>query len=204
MNRHWRAVGDLRATIIGGVSSGLLGALLFATAHALIIVPIWTRMWSGLLWGAVVGLTAAWALVETVPAVRTGSASRVMALGAAAGGLLWLLVAPVTVVDLLLRHVGVAEQNEYIRIVVAVTLAIAAGGAVAWWRARRWRAALAGALTTLSLTIAMAGPVPIGRSPRALWIFLAVLPASVLAGVLLAVAVRLAERYPLRAEPHSG
>jgi hypothetical protein len=51
---------------------------------------------------------------------------------------------------------------------------------------RTRRAAIAGASATLLLTIAMAGPVPVGRSLRALGIFLAVLPAAVVGGAILA------------------
>ena len=51
----------------------------------------------------------------------------------------------------------------------------------------------AGAAATLLLTSAMAGPVPIGRSARALGIFLAVLPASLLPR-LLAIAIALRTR----------
>jgi peptidoglycan/LPS O-acetylase OafA/YrhL len=95
---------------------------------------------------------------------------------------------------MLLRRIGIPEQGELIEVAVAVTLAIAAGGAFAWWRTRRWRATIAGALATLLLTVAMAGPVPIGRSSRAVWIFLAVLPVAVLAGGVLAVVVRYVDR----------
>jgi hypothetical protein len=50
------------------------------------------------------------------------------------------------------------------------------------------RAAVAGAVASLVLTMATAGPVPVARSGRALGIFLALLPAAVLAGCVLAAA----------------
>ncbi|MBC7788615.1 MAG: hypothetical protein H7Z74_01605 [Anaerolineae bacterium] len=49
---------------------------------------------------------------------------------------------------------------------------------------------ISGAVATLALTIAMAGPVPVARSLRAFGIFLAVLPAAALAGGVLALLTR--------------
>jgi hypothetical protein len=46
---------EIRAALIGGMLSGIAGALVFAVAHAMVIVPIWNRMGSGLLFGAVAG-----------------------------------------------------------------------------------------------------------------------------------------------------
>lgn len=45
--------------------------------------------------------------------------------------------------------------------------------------------AIAGAAAGLLLVIAMAGPVPVGRSVRAFHIFMAVFPAAVLGGIAL-------------------
>ena len=190
MHDRWHVPGEVRLALLGGLASGVAGALLFATAHAIIIVPIWGRMWSGLAWGALAGVAGAWALVELVPAVLTATVVRALALGAGFGGLLWVLVAPVTLVDAVLRRLGVQESTELIEVAVAVTLAIGSGAAFAWWRSRRWRATIAGAAATLVLTISMAGPVPIARSQRALMIFLSVLPVAILAGAVLATIVR--------------
>ena len=56
-----------------------------------------------------------------------------------------------------------------------------------WWTTTRRRGALAGAVAALLLVVAIAGPVPVGRSPRALRIFIAVLPAAMIAGATLAL-----------------
>lgn len=190
MHERWRLPRDVWPAVLGGLVSGLAGALMFATAHAIVIVPIWDRMWSGLAWGVLAGIAAGWALVEIVPTVLAARAWRAAALGAGFGGLLWLLVAPVTVIDALLRRAGIRERSELLEVAVAVALAVASGGSFAWWRTHRWRAAIAGALATLLLTVAMAGPVPIGNGARAVRIFLAVLPVAILAGAVLALIVR--------------
>ena len=194
MATHRRLPDHIAPAVAAGALSGLVGALLFATAHAIIIVPIWGRMSSGLVTGPMAGAVAGWALVELMPAVLVAGTARALALGAGFGGLLWLLVTPVTLVDAVLRHFGVQEGAELGEVTVAVTVAGMSGGAYAWWRTRRWLATFAGGLATVVLTVAMAGPVPIARSPRALGIFASVLPVAMASGMVLAAVVRRASR----------
>ena len=185
MARRWSP--EILAAILAGAFSGVAGGLLFATLHAMIIVPIWNRMTSGLVFGAAAGAMAGWAFAESYPdAIRARSRHGVVT-GALFGGLLWLAVAPVTAADALLRATGIAPRYELLAVAVAVLLAIAGGGTLGWLITRRARGALAGAAAGLVLVMAMAGPVPIGRSPRARNIFLAVFPAAILGGIGLAL-----------------
>lgn len=178
---------EVVAGILAGALSGVAGALLFATLHAFIIVPIWDRMTSGLISGAVAGAAAGWAFAECYPdAIRTRTI-RMVGIGARFGALLWLAVTPVTGADALLRAAGLASSNDLVTVPVAVILALAGGGTLGWLITRRLRGALAGAAAGMLLTIAMAGPVPVGRSTRALHIFLAVFPAAVLGGIALSL-----------------
>jgi hypothetical protein len=178
---------EVLAGTLAGALSGVAGGILFATLHAMIIVPIWDRMTSGLVFGAIAGAGAGWAFAECYPdAVRTRS-WRGVSIGAGFGGLLWIAVAPVTGADALLRAAGIAPRLELLAVAVALVLAAGGGGALGWLITRRIRGAVAGAVAGLLLTIAMAGPVPVGRSVRAINIFLAVLPAAVLGGIALAV-----------------
>ena len=181
---------EMQPALLAGALGGLLGALLFATAHALLIVPIWDRMGTGLLAGVGVGALAGWALAETHPTSVTLPPLDAAAVGARFGALLWVLVAPVTAADALLRLAGIAPRRELVAVAVAVILAVGSGAAWGWGRTGRVRGAVAGAATTLALTMAMAGPVPIARSARALGIFLAVLPAAAVAGTALALVAR--------------
>ena len=105
------------------------------------------------------------------------------------GAVLWLLVAPVTGADVLLRSAGIAPRYELIAVAVALLVSGGSGAAFAWHRTRSRHAAIAGAAATLALTIAMAGPVPIGRSARAIGIFVAVLPAAMIGGAILSAIV---------------
>lgn len=174
---------EVVAGILAGALSGVAGALLFATLHAFIIVPIWDRMTSGLVFGAIAGAAAGWAFAECYPdAIRTRT-SRGVGIGARFGAFLWLAVAPVTGADASLRAAGLASGDELFAVVVAVVLALVGGAGLGWLITRRFRGALAGAAAGLLITIAMAGPVPVGRSSRAFNIFLAVLPAAVLGGI---------------------
>lgn len=158
---------------------------MFAALHAMIIVPIWNRMNSGLAFGAMAGAAAGWAFAEFYPeAVRT-RAMRSVVIGARFGVTLWLVVTPVTAADVFLRAVGIAPRYELFAVGVALTLAVTAGGTFGWVITHRVRGALAGAVAALLLVFAMAGPVPVGRSMRAFNIFLAVLPAAFLGGIAL-------------------
>lgn len=178
---------EVFAAILAGALSGVAGALLFATLHAIIIVPIWDRMTSGLIFGAIAGAGAGWAFAEWYPAaVRTRTKCN-LSIGARFGALLWVAVAPVTGADAFLRAVGLAPRYELLAVGVAVVLALAGGGALGWLITRRFRGAIAGAVAGLLLVIAMSGPVPVGRSSRAFNIFLAVLPAAVLGGFALSL-----------------
>lgn len=196
-DRRWPVPNQISTGLLGGAVSGLIGALVFATAHAILIVPIWTRIGSGLVFGVLAGAMAGWALVENYPTEVASSAAGAAAVGARFGAVLWLLVAPVSAADALLRALGIAPRLELVAVGVALVLAISAGLAFGWHRTHRWRGMIAGAAATMALTVAMAGPVPVGRSPRAFGIFLAVLPAAMLGGTLLAVFTRWV--YKLRA-----
>jgi hypothetical protein len=179
---------EVLAAILAGALSGVAGALLFATLHAIIIVPIWDRMTSGLVFGAIAGAGAGWAFAEWYPsAVRTTTKPSVST-GARFGALLWLAVAPVTGADALMRAVGLSSRYELLAVAVAILLALAGGGALGWLVTHRFRGTLAGAVAGLLLVVAMAGPVPVGRSMRALNIFLAVFLAAVLGGIALSLA----------------
>ena len=176
---------EIVAGIFAGALSGVAGGLLFATLHALIIVPIWDRMTSGLIWGAVTGGAAGWMFAESYPDAVRAITKRGVLNGALFGALLWISIAPVTGVDALLRSFGLASRYELIAVAIAVLLAVIGGGTLGWLLTHNRRATIAGAVAGLLLVVAMAGPVPVGRSPRARNIFLAVLPAAVLGGAAL-------------------
>jgi hypothetical protein len=178
-----------REAVIAGAFAGLAAGLVFATLHAFIIVPIWDRMFGGLFGAALTGAVLGWGYAELYPDVPASAVS-----GTKYGALMWLAVAPVSVADAALRAVGFLPRHELIGVALAVAIAIAMGGLWGWWRTGRKLGMVAGASSTLALTMAMAGPVPIGRSIWAFGIFLAVLPASMVAGAILGASLALKRR----------
>ncbi|HSE52751.1 MAG TPA: hypothetical protein VLB00_11240 [Gemmatimonadales bacterium] len=188
--------------------SGLAAGLVFATAHALLIVPIWNRMAFGLTSAALAGLAAGWAFVELGFGRAPAGPSRSWAADAAAGlrfgALLWLAVVPVTLADTVLRLTGFAPRFELLAVVVAVCLAITVGALLGSRLGRTRRAMVAGAAATLLLTIAMAGPVPLPNGRRAVAIFLSVLPACMTAGLILGLAIRIFGFPVRRPAPTTG
>lgn len=189
----------LRAAMLAGAIAGLGAGLVFATAHALLVVPIWDRMMGGLAFGVLAGAGAAWAFTELYPEAPA-TLGRSAYAGARFGGMLWLAAAPATVVDAALRTTGVTQSVRWLEVPVAVLMFAAAGALLGRSRRPTRRGMIAGAVATLLLGLAMAGPVPIMRSPRAFLIFLAVLPAALVAGGVIGAAVGLARKVEHRAE----
>ena len=190
----------LRVAMLVGACAGVGAGLVFATAHALLIVPIWNRMAGGLAFGALAGAVGGWTFAELYAREAADRLPRAAAAGARYGALLWLAVSPVSAVDALLRVTGVVPRYEWLGVVVALTIATATGSVLGWYRRHNRRGMIAGAAAVVLMTLAMAGPVPIGRNARALGIFLAVLPAAIIAGTIIASAIALA-RPRVRAAP---
>lgn len=188
------AVSRVRLGLIAGGFSGIAAGLVFAAAHALLIVPIWNRMAFGLTSAAAAGLAAGWAFVELgfdpTSADQPSPWGSYATAGLRFGGLLWLAIVPVTLADSVLRLAGVAPRFELFAVAVAIGLAVGAGLLLGSWLAGTRRAMIAGAAATLLLTVAMAGPVPLPNGRRAVAIFLSVLPACMIAGLILGLAFR--------------
>ena len=173
------------APALAGLASSVAAALVFATAHSLIIVPIWNRVAGGVALAAIAGAACGQAFSAIHPDAAHHGVKRAVYLGARYGALLWLAVVPVSLVDAVLRVAGIARRYDPLTDIVAVLLALAGGWFLGHRIGRTRRAAAWGALATLLLTCAMGGPVPIARNLRAFGIWLAVLPACVVAGTIL-------------------
>lgn len=188
------ATPGVRLAVVAGGLSGLAAGLVFAAAHALLIVPIWDRMAFGLASAAAAGLAAGWAFValgfDPAGADRPTSWGAYAAAGLRFGALLWLAVVPVTLADTVLRLAGLASRFELLAVAVALGLAVGGGVVLGSRFGRTRRAKVAGAAATVLLTVAMAGPVPLPNGRRAVEIFLSVLPACLTGGLLLGLAVR--------------
>lgn len=173
------------AGALAGMLAGFAAALAFSAAHAAIIIPIWNRMGFGIASAVVAGAACGWAFVA-VHADAIECTEMRLVHGVRFGFLLWIAVAPVTAVDAVLRATGLAPRFELLAVAVAVVTAIGCGATLGWRIRRNRRGAVAGAAATMLLTVAMAGPVPVANSARAMGIFLAVLPSTMIAGAVLA------------------
>jgi hypothetical protein len=160
----------LTAFLIAGAATGLLGVVLFGAAHALIIMPIWTRLFGGVPFALVAGLAMGWALKEILASSRwhEGSVS-----GFAFGFLVLLTMLPMTAFTVLVRATGLHRTEGYWEIVVESLLATAAGALSGLLITRRWRPAIATGAASLAVALTQAGPIPAMNSARAAWLFMA-------------------------------
>lgn len=146
----------------------------------------------GLVFGVVAGATAGWAYAELRPNAPASLKS-----GLAFGVLLWISVVPVTLTNAALRASGFAIEHRTLTDAIAVVLALAGGAALGWLRTRRMRAVLACSAAALVVTMAMGGPVPVGRNVRAVEILFAVLAASLIGGAVVGLLAPRFERAQL-------
>ena len=171
--------------LFAGVATGLASALAFATVHALLIVPIWTRMLNGVAIAILTGIAIAWAMDATATArgpLTVAGAGRF-------GGALWLTLTPATILENGLRLAG-RRIPESLGVAAAVSLAVISGGCVGWFVARRRSGVPAWAGASLALTLAMGGPIPVVNSTRAAWLYAAFLPMCAGAAITSVIAQR--------------
>ena len=151
-----------------GAITGLLAVGLFGLSHAIFIVPIWSRLAGGIPFGAVAGLALGWARWEFKSLRQKHT---VAAQGLSFGLFAWCTVLPATAFAALIRILGLHAPESAWEPAVSVALALATGSAIGYVLERRIRAAVAGAAGGLTLIAAMAGPIPVTNSLRAMLLF---------------------------------
>ena len=158
----------LPSVILAAVGTALASVLLFGTAHALIIVPIWTRLPSGLPFALAAAGAIAWAHADLVRAGRLGLRIRH---GLILGLSLWVLLLVPTAFGVVAHVTGLHTRSNALETAAEGLLAFTSG-ALAGWYAAGPRAGLSGGVAVLALTLAMGGPIPVtnGLRPRALWL----------------------------------
>ena len=170
---------DVAAWVIAGVVVGLVGWLLFVSVHAVVIVPIWNRSAGGIPFALIGGLALAgcmWSMrIETFA-------------GAAGFGVfMWLLLLPSTAVAGLLRVLNVRHQMGDWDTVVDLSIAAITGYLAGLLLRHSQRVALALSIGMALLMTAMAGPVPVTNSRRAMTLFVMFLPMFVIGSVVVFV-----------------
>jgi hypothetical protein len=154
---------------------GALATLLFATLHALVIVPIWRRM----LGGVPLALFGAAAMTLFFGELRrAGEIGRGPGPVLAFGALAWLSVLPATAYGALLRALHL-HRGDALEVAGALVVAGATGAAFARLRRMRWRWVLASAAFVATLVLVMAGPIPVTNGRRPVLLLLGFLPLFV-------------------------
>jgi hypothetical protein len=175
----------LKVALIAGAISGAMGLFGFGVIHAIIIVPIWWRLFGGLPVALAGGALLGWALFE---ARNAGRLTRPVTSGLWFGVLLWLMLIPMTAVGNALRvyaRNGGGRLPEGAEIALDCFLAFLSGALAGWLIGRRWRVALAFSSATLALALAMGGPIAVTNSARAAWLFLGFLGVYAIVGLML-------------------
>jgi hypothetical protein len=193
-------VTNARTYAVAGAIAGLVAGLAFAGAHALIITPVWSRMFGGLVFGVIAGTVAGWAYGELQP---EGMAATLRT-GLTYGLMLWLSIVPVTLTNAWLRATGFAYEHRTATDVIAVAVAIAGGVVLGVLRGKRRRAVVASALAAVVVTMAMGGPVPVGRNVRTVEILFGVLLASLIGGAAVGIIEPRLRRTASDPRPASG
>jgi hypothetical protein len=172
----------IRRVVTGGTIVGVVGAVAFATVHAVAILPIWSRIPGGLIQAIPVGIALVWAFEHLV---RTRG-WRTPAHGAVYGTVLFLTLVPGTAFSNALRLAGIAA-GEWPGTLGSLAVAAAAGWIAGWILTREVRASRALAVATAVFTIGASGPIPVVNGPRAAWLFAGFIPICVLAGIAAAI-----------------
>jgi len=180
---------SLARVVTEGAIVGAVGAVSFAIVHAMLIVPIWSRIPGGMVQAVPAGIALAWAFEQLVGARNW----RTPAHGAVFGAVLFLTLVPGTVFANTLRLAG-AHPGEWPGTIGTLTIAAASGGFAGWILTRERRVSRALAIATLVLTAAAGGPVPVVNSARAAWLFVGFLPICLVAGTAAAFARRIVRK----------
>ena len=181
--------GRTARVIAQGTIVGTVGAVSFAVVHAMLIVPVWSRIPGGMVQAVPAGIALAWAFEQLVRARNW----RTPAHGAIFGAVLFLTLVPGTLFANSLRLAG-AHPGDWPGTIGTLTIAGASGGLAGWILTRERRASRALAIATLVLTTAAGGPVPVVNSARAAWLFIGFVPICVAAGTATTLARRIVRK----------
>lgn len=179
------SAGEVRfRLVVCGIALGGAGVLLFGTIHAIVIVPIWSRLLRGLPFAFVVGLAVTWAYHE-----YRKSTSLPLGVGAGLrfGTLMWLVGLPAAALGTGMRLTQAEGPIPWWVDVATVGLAALGGAALLWGLTRSRRGALAGAIALGVLLAYNGGPMPIADRGRAFGLPAGFLVIEAVGGAILAL-----------------
>jgi hypothetical protein len=172
------------ATLVStGACIGAIGMVLFGTAHALLVTPIWDRLFAGILFAIGSGIAIVWLYAR----VASSSTRHWLGVGLRFGLVLWSLLLPANLLAVVIRIAGFhnAADDTW---EVAAGLTITGCVAALWAFRRRQSISLAvkAAMALVIVFATMGGPVNVTRSPWATALLFAFIPIYVVAGVIAA------------------
>jgi hypothetical protein len=176
----------IRRVVITGTIVGVVGAVSFATVHALVILPIWRRIPGGLLQSIPIGVAFASAFDHLARARGWYTAAH----GASLGAVMFLTLLPGTAFANALRLAGL-PAGDWPATIAALAIAGGSGWSAGWTLTRERHAARAIAIATLVLTAGAGGPIPVVNSLRATWLFVGFIPICAVAGTAAALTRRI-------------
>jgi hypothetical protein len=166
--------------VLSGLAVAAAGVAAFGLAHALIIVPIWTRLFGGIPFAIAAGIALAWAF-ETLSEHRGSQSIRS---GVQFGAVMYATLLPAAALDSAMRWAGI-RTFEWTEVTLAVTLAVLSGAAAGRWMTGRREGSIPFAVAALALTFVSAGPLPVSQSIRGAWLSFAIAPICLIAGAAL-------------------
>jgi hypothetical protein len=172
------------ATLVStGACIGAIGMVLFATAHALLVTPIWDRLFGGILFALGSGIAIVWLYARVV----FSSTKHWLRAGLRFGLVLWGLLLPANLLAVAIRVTGFHNAaDDTWEVAAGLTIT---GCVAALWAFRRHRSMAMAVKAAVALAIvfaAMGGPVNVTRSPWATALLFSFIPIYVVAGVVAA------------------
>ena len=123
----WKALAfsrEWKPFLAAGALVGVVGVGVFGLVHAVIIVPIWSKLLGGIPFGVGAGLVMGWAFWE----LGSGGRWRATAGGGFAFGLLmWVTLIPMTAFGAVVRATGIHGMDNVWETVVECLLAFGTG-----------------------------------------------------------------------------
>jgi hypothetical protein len=178
--RRWVAI--WRAHLLATVVLAIGGTLFFGLLHAVLIEPIWLRLFGGLPFALLASGAITWCYHELLSSghLRTDLAS-----GATFGAAIWLALLPMTLFAAALRASGLRPRLGSLEAPLEFLLAAVTGALVGFAVGRSLRLSLAAAVCMAAVVLAMAGPIAFGFGATHRLLLLGFLPVYAGAGAVL-------------------
>ncbi len=173
----------LRPYLAASLLLAVEGTLLFGILHAVLIRPIWIRLFAGLPFAVLASSGITWSYFELRlhGRLRSGIVG-----GALFGAVIWLALIPVTLFAAALRAFNLRARLAAFESPVELLVAASTGARLGFVASRSMRVSASAAACMTAVLLAMAGPIAVGLGTTQRLLFLGFLPIFLCAGVVAA------------------